>query len=90
MLRFLPNVKFSNIPFTTEDDLDQAMLQTKGMFYGAKLPHGSGIIHLIQKSVFDLGSTLNFKQSIFTKLILVMIIFSMRIKPKSHQTRQIL
>lgn len=44
MLRFLPNVNFSNIPFTTEDDLDQAMLQTKAMFYGAKLPHGSGIM----------------------------------------------
>jgi len=44
LLRFLPNVSFSNTPFATEDDLDEAMLETRAMFYGAKLPHGSGIM----------------------------------------------
>jgi hypothetical protein len=44
LLRFLPNVDFSNEPFVTEKDLDSAMRQTRAIFYGAKLPHGSGIM----------------------------------------------
>lgn len=44
LLRNLPNVSFSNVPFEEEYDLDVAMHQTNAIFYGAKLPHGSGII----------------------------------------------
>jgi len=44
LLRFLPNVTFSNKPFDSEKELDEGINLTKVMFYGAKLTHGSGIM----------------------------------------------
>jgi hypothetical protein len=44
LLRFLPNIDFSNIPFDTENDLDQAMTESKSKFLCMKFPFGSGIM----------------------------------------------
>ena len=43
LARFLPNVDFSPIPFSSEGELDQAMGETRAIFYCPKLPHGSGL-----------------------------------------------
>jgi hypothetical protein len=49
-LRYLPNVTFSKRPFPSEVELDQAMRQTKAIYYGAKYPHGSGIVSKSQSA----------------------------------------
>jgi hypothetical protein len=42
-LRYLPNVSFSNTPFSTEEELSGAISDSSAVFYCAKLSHGSGI-----------------------------------------------
>jgi hypothetical protein len=43
LLRFLPNVRYSTQPFSNESDLEIAILSSKFIFMGCKLPHSSGI-----------------------------------------------
>ncbi len=43
-LRFLPNIKFSNIPFLNEKELDENLSYSRTLFYCPKLPHGSGLM----------------------------------------------
>ncbi|MFM1986741.1 MAG: hypothetical protein RIS18_958 [Actinomycetota bacterium] len=44
LFRYLPNVKFSSVPFHNESDLDDALSATKAIFFCTKLPFGSGLM----------------------------------------------
>ncbi len=44
MLRFLPNIDFSNKPFPSEVELDDAISSCKTLLYCPKLRHGSGLM----------------------------------------------
>lgn len=44
LIRFLPNIDFSNKSFPREEDLDEAIGNCKTLFYCPKLPHGSGLM----------------------------------------------
>lgn len=44
LLRFLPNIKFSNNPFSDEAELDENLGLSRTVFYCPKLPHGSGLM----------------------------------------------
>jgi len=44
LLRYLPNVSFSQEPFEDEKELDEALNSTRAVFYCSKLPHGSGLM----------------------------------------------
>ncbi len=42
-LRYLPNVNYSSKPYQNESELEKAIVQSKFIFIGCKLPHSSGI-----------------------------------------------
>jgi hypothetical protein len=44
LIRFLPNIDFSDKPFPREENLDEAISKCKTLFYCPKLPHGSGLM----------------------------------------------
>lgn len=44
LLRFLPNVDFSEIPFETEDDLSVAISKSGAFFICLKYPYASGVV----------------------------------------------